>query len=85
MPSTYVPSNANATSIPKWEYKEILIDCRGLSSSGDHCLVDDELYSYYPNRTAVLNELAKQGWEVIYFGIEYDDYTYGLRRPIIGE
>jgi len=82
---TTVPSNANATSIPKWEYKEILIDCRGLSSSGDHCLVDDELYSYYPNRTAVLNELAKQGWEVIYFGIEYDDYTYGLRRPIIGE
>ena len=82
---TTVPSNANATSIPKWEYKEIEVVCVfGYSK----CQVDDDYSREYTNRTAVLNEFAKQGWEVIYSVSESQSVysiLYGLRRPIIGK
>jgi hypothetical protein len=81
VPSTNMPSNANTISMPKWEYKEIDVFCPG----SDHCQVDGDISKGYPNRTAVLNEFAKQGWEVIYFGMANNSYgnIYGLRRPII--
>ena len=66
---TTVPSNANATSIPKWEYKEIVVVCYDFRD----CSVDFDYSRKYTNRTAVLNELGKQGWEVIY-GIDNNDY-----------
>lgn len=79
---TTAPSNANITLIPKWEYKEIVVVCY---DDFRKCQVDRDHSHEYTNRTAVLNEFAKQGWEVIYSVFDGFLYTYGLRRPIIGE
>lgn len=83
---TSIPQTGTSSTIPKWEYMQITVNC--LVEGQNPCFIGLDDSRKYPNSISILNELGQQGWDVIYinpmsqYGLSVE---FVLKRPVIGQ